>query len=207
MSDEDQHTTSVRSETRETWGHRVDGIITMLGYSVGDGTLLKFPYLCARNGGGAFLIPYLLFVGLCSLPLYFQEVVIGQYYQRGPVEVWKFCPAMKGLGLGSALVSWVYAMYTSMYFSWYLYFFFNSFLNPLPWSTCGNYWNTPSCVESTLRHAGMNTTVNGTGYLQGDINTTKLDLLNMSTDGFASATEEFWRQVTHNTVKHVCVEV
>ncbi|XP_048236738.1 sodium- and chloride-dependent glycine transporter 2-like [Haliotis rufescens] len=145
---------------------------------------------------GAFLIPYLVFVGLCAVPLYFLEVVIGQYYQKGPVEVWKFCPAMKGLGLGTALVSWVYAMYTSMYFSWYLYYFFNSFFNPLPWSTCGNPWNTPSCVESTLYgHQGMNTTVNGTVPLRAAINTTQSGHLNGSTANVASASEEFWRQI------------
>ncbi|XP_048236740.1 sodium- and chloride-dependent creatine transporter 1-like [Haliotis rufescens] len=87
-------------------------------------------------------------------------------------------------------------MYTSMYFSWYLYYFFNSFFNPLPWSTCGNPWNTPSCVESTLYgHQGMNTTVNGTVPLRAAINTTQSGHLNGSTDGVsvASATEEFWR--------------
>ncbi|XP_046542830.1 sodium- and chloride-dependent glycine transporter 2-like [Haliotis rubra] len=100
---------------------------------------------------------------------------------------------MKGLGLGTALVSRIYAMYTSMYFSWYLYYFINSFFNPLQWSTCGNSWNTPSCVESTLYgHAGMNTTVNGTVPLQ-DVNTTHWVHPNVSSGRFASASEEFWR--------------
>ena len=37
---------------RETWGNKVEFILTLIGYAVGVGNIWRFPYLCAQNGGG-----------------------------------------------------------------------------------------------------------------------------------------------------------
>ena len=74
--------------TRPTkWTHRLDFIIHAVGYSVGLGNLWRFPYKVYENGKGAFLVPYLLILSLFGLPLFFLELVLGQYLSRGPIKV------------------------------------------------------------------------------------------------------------------------
>ncbi|XP_048242059.1 sodium-dependent dopamine transporter-like [Haliotis rufescens] len=161
---------------RERWLHHLDYLITLVGYSVGAGTFLKFPYLCMRNGGGAFLLLFMLFTVIGAIPCVFVEMVIGQFSQSGPVTVWNMCPPFKGIGLGTVVISWIYATYNSAIFAWYMYYFFNSFSTYLPWTHCSNEWNTPSCVSH-------NTDVN-------DVNN------NVSTNvtiGGLTAAEEYWR--------------
>ncbi len=60
----------------------------------------RFPYLCYKSGGGAFLIPYLVMLVLCGFPLLLMELLAGQYTRRGPVGAMaKMCPLLKGASL------------------------------------------------------------------------------------------------------------
>lgn len=43
-----------------------------------------------------FLIPYLLMLVFGAMPLFYMELVLGQYHRQGPISVWKFCPLFKG---------------------------------------------------------------------------------------------------------------
>ena len=49
-----------------------------------------------QNGGGAFLIPYILMLVLGALPLFYMEVILGQFNRQGPISLWKICPLFKG---------------------------------------------------------------------------------------------------------------
>ena len=56
----------------------------------------RFPYLCYKNGGGAFLIPYTMMLGLGALPLFYMELILGQFHRQGPISVWRISPIFKG---------------------------------------------------------------------------------------------------------------
>ena len=64
---------------KEQWGSRVGLVLAMAGNAVGLGNFLRFPAQAAQNGGGAFLIPYLISFVLMGLPLLWVEWAIGRH--------------------------------------------------------------------------------------------------------------------------------
>ncbi|MDD3875745.1 MAG: sodium-dependent transporter [Bacteroidales bacterium] len=64
---------------KEAWGSRVGLILAMAGNAVGLGNFLRFPVQAVQNGGGAFIIPYLVCFLLMGIPLLFIEWSIGRY--------------------------------------------------------------------------------------------------------------------------------
>ena len=54
-----------------------------------------FLFLCFVVG--AFLIPYVIFLFLCGIPLVFLEMSMGQYAGEGPLSIWSICPLAKGM--------------------------------------------------------------------------------------------------------------
>ncbi|MDZ7374054.1 MAG: sodium-dependent transporter [candidate division KSB1 bacterium] len=60
-------------------------LLAMLGMAVGTGNIWRFPRVIARNGGGAFLVPWFLFLFLWSVPLLITELAIGRKTRRGTV--------------------------------------------------------------------------------------------------------------------------
>ena len=74
--------------------------------------------ICVRNGGGSFLIPFVIAMFLVGMPLFYLEVLIGQFSGRSPLTLWgHFCPAFKGVGFAMTLVSFGTLFYY-MPFTW-----------------------------------------------------------------------------------------
>lgn len=65
--------------------------------SVGLGNIWRFPFVAYENGGGAFLIPYLIVLTFIGRPLYFLEMVLGQFSSSGSVKIWDCVPVAKGI--------------------------------------------------------------------------------------------------------------
>ncbi len=63
----------------ERWGTRVGLILAMAGNAVGFGNFLRFPVQAVQNGGGAFIIPYLICFLLMGIPLLFIEWSSGRF--------------------------------------------------------------------------------------------------------------------------------
>uniref|UniRef100_A0A3Q2W4A4 Transporter n=1 Tax=Haplochromis burtoni TaxID=8153 RepID=A0A3Q2W4A4_HAPBU len=137
-----------KNQTREQWANKLEFILAVAGHIIGLGNVWRFPYLCYKNGGGVFFIPYVLFLFTCGIPLFFLETSLGQYTSQGGITCWrKICPLFEGLGYGSQVV----VLYTGMYYiiilAWAFLYLFSSFRAELPWASCHNSWNTNGCFE------------------------------------------------------------
>ncbi|XP_059150816.1 sodium- and chloride-dependent taurine transporter-like isoform X2 [Physella acuta] len=136
---------SRRGTIRETWSKAIDFLLACIGFSVGLGNVWRFPYLCFKNGGGAFLIPYFLSVIFGGIPLFYLEVAIGQFMSQGGLQAWKIVPLFQGIGLSSCIIVFFLNCYYNVILAWAFYYFFASFTSELPWQGCNHTWNTPSC--------------------------------------------------------------
>uniref|UniRef100_A0AAQ5ZBX0 Transporter n=1 Tax=Amphiprion ocellaris TaxID=80972 RepID=A0AAQ5ZBX0_AMPOC len=134
-------------QERETWTRQMDFIMSCVGFAVGLGNVWRFPYLCYKNGGGVFLIPYLLIVFVGGIPIFFLEIALGQFMKAGSINVWNIAPLFKGLGYASMVIVFFCNTYYIMVLAWGFYYLIKSFSSTLPWSTCDNDWNTASCIE------------------------------------------------------------
>jgi len=131
---------------RETWTAKFDFILALMGFSIGLGNIWRFPYLCFKNGGGCFLIPYLICLVVAGVPVLVLEIALGQYTSQGAITAWKICPLFQGIGYAGVLVMQYINIYYTVILGWALFYMFASFQSRLPWSHCGNEWNTPNCV-------------------------------------------------------------
>ncbi|XP_018602395.1 sodium- and chloride-dependent GABA transporter 2-like isoform X2 [Scleropages formosus] len=147
------------TQGRGQWASKMEFLLAVAGQIIGLGNVWRFPYLCYKNGGGAFFIPYVLFLFACGIPLFLLETALGQYTSQGGITCWrKICPLFQGLGFGSQVVVLYSSIYYIIILAWAFFYLFSSFSSKLPWASCGNYWNTATCVEFDQRNISNNWT-------------------------------------------------
>lgn len=84
------------SENRAQWGNGLEFLMSCIAMSVGLGNIWRFPFTAKENGGGAFLIPYLIVLTVIGRPLYYMEMALGQFSSRGNVKMYeKLSPVLK----------------------------------------------------------------------------------------------------------------
>uniref|UniRef100_G3NXK8 Transporter n=1 Tax=Gasterosteus aculeatus aculeatus TaxID=481459 RepID=G3NXK8_GASAC len=125
------------ADGRPKWDNKAQYILTCVGFCIGLGNVWRFPYLCQSHGGGAFMIPYLILLVVEGMPLLLLEFAIGQRLRKGSVGVWRAInPYLTGIGVASMLVSLLVGLYYNTLVAWILWYLFNSFQDPLPWTQC-----------------------------------------------------------------------
>ncbi|XP_035285425.1 sodium-dependent neutral amino acid transporter B(0)AT1-like [Anguilla anguilla] len=139
---------------RPKWDNKAQYMLTCVGFCVGLGNVWRFPYLCQSHGGGAFMIPFLILLVLEGIPLLHLEFAIGQRLRKGSVGVWtSIHPYLGGVGIASMLVSFLVGLYYNTIMAWVMWYLFNSFQDPLPWSQCPINANrtglVPECDRSS----------------------------------------------------------
>ncbi|XP_078144010.1 sodium- and chloride-dependent betaine transporter-like [Centroberyx gerrardi] len=148
-----------RIEDRGQWASKTEYILVVAGNVVGLGNVWRFPYLCYKNGGGAFLVPYGVLAVVCGIPLFLLDIGIGQYTQEGVVTCWrKICPLAQGIGYGQLLIR-LYSFSYIVVQAWAIFYMIFSFSSQLPWASCGNTWNTANCVDPHSQSLAANLTV------------------------------------------------
>jgi len=144
----------ISDEERGTWSSKWDFVMSCIAYAVGLGNVWRFPYLCFKNGGGAFLIPYFIAMFTCGIPLFLLEVSIGQYLGTGGMNViGQICPIFKGVGYSAIMMVFLENVYYVIIVAWTMFYIANIFYNigdDLPWTTCeqGNgTWANSKCFN------------------------------------------------------------
>ncbi|XP_057312822.1 sodium-dependent neutral amino acid transporter B(0)AT1-like [Hydractinia symbiolongicarpus] len=119
---------------RGSWGNKVEFILASIGIAVGLGNIWRFPYLCQKNGGGAFLIPYFTMMIIEGIPLFYIEYAVGQRFKRSAIGCWSSIhPALKGVGISCLVTSMFLCIYYIIVIAWCFHYLFASFSSKLPW--------------------------------------------------------------------------
>lgn len=110
---------------RANWATRFGFYLVAIGSACGLGNLWRFPYVVGENGGGAFVLLYLLVALIVGLPLLIGELTLGQTKQASIVPATKALSHGKFflIGYGSLVVTFVLLAYYAVISSWVLYFF------------------------------------------------------------------------------------
>jgi len=117
-----------KEENRGQWGSRSGFILATIGSAIGLGNIWRFPYVAASNGGGAFLIPYLVALFTAGIPILILEFAMGHKIRSSVPGVFaKLNRKYEALGWFQTLISFFIATYYVIIIGWsfsYLFFAF-----------------------------------------------------------------------------------
>lgn len=117
------------TNNRETFAGRKAFILAAIGSAVGLGNIWRFPYTTYENGGGAFIIPYLVALLTAGIPLLFLDYAIGHRHRAGaPLSYRRFSPQFEIFGWWQVLVNVIIGLYYAVVLGWaasYTYFSFS----------------------------------------------------------------------------------
>jgi hypothetical protein len=86
------------SYVRDRWANKLEFLLAVIGYAVDLGNIWRFPSVCYKHGGGAFLIPYVVMLLIGGLPMFYMELALGQFHKSGCISIWRqICPMFKGI--------------------------------------------------------------------------------------------------------------
>jgi SNF family Na+-dependent transporter len=155
-------------KTRDRWGTRLGVILAVAGSAVGLGNFLRFPVQAAKNGGGAFMIPYFIALILIGIPMVWVEWTAGRFgggYEHSSApgifnSLWRKNRFIKYFGIAGIFGPFLIYMYYVYIESWCLAYSFYSITGKLSEITSsegfvhflGNYQGVESpgvCAGST----------------------------------------------------------
>ncbi|MEG2361173.1 MAG: sodium-dependent transporter [Christensenella sp.] len=113
---------------RETWGSRSNFIFAAIGSAVGLGNAWRFAGQVFQNGGGAFLIPYIIAIFAIGIPILMMELAIGKKYRLGaPSSFAAMNKKFEWIGWAGIIIAFVVAAYYSALIAWVVNYIFASF--------------------------------------------------------------------------------
>lgn len=113
---------------REHWSSHLGFILAAAGSAIGLGTLWKFPYVTGQNGGGLFVLIYILCTFLIGIPVFIAELLLGRKAQRGAVGIFASLSnnstVWKSAGWLGVIASFVLMSFYSVLAGWGLSYVF-----------------------------------------------------------------------------------
>lgn len=114
----------MREGKNGSFGSKIGAVLVAAGSAIGLGSIWRFPYIAGENGGGAFVLLYLICVLLLGIPVMLSEFAIGTYTRKGPVKAYaQFSKWWKPLGYNSIIVSTLISGFYYIVAGWSLYYF------------------------------------------------------------------------------------
>ena len=99
--------TAKRTSIHGQWSSRWAFILAATGSAVGLGNIWRFPYLAGENGGGAFVLVYLVCVVLVGIPIMMAEILLGRRGRQSPINTMGTLAAEEGLSRHWQLLGWM----------------------------------------------------------------------------------------------------
>lgn len=117
---------------REEWTGQIGFILSAIGSAVGLGNIWRFPGVAYENGGGAFLIPYLIALLTAGIPILFLDYALGHRFRGAAPTAFRrvgraFGRWTESLGWFQAAIAFVIGLYYTVVIAWALSFFVFSF--------------------------------------------------------------------------------
>ncbi|MEW8394253.1 MAG: sodium-dependent transporter, partial [Candidatus Thiodiazotropha sp.] len=95
-----------RQSIHGQWSSRLIFILAATGSAVGLGNVWKFPYITGENGGGAFVLFYLLCIAIVGLPIMMAEIMLGRRGRQSPINTMTTLSEEEGANRQWSLVGW-----------------------------------------------------------------------------------------------------
>jgi len=108
-----------RQNIHGSWANRWIFILAATGSAVGLGNIWKFPYIAGENGGGAFVLVYLLFILGVGVPIMMAEVLVGRRGRQSPINSMREVALEADHSPKWSLVGWMGALAGFLIFSFY----------------------------------------------------------------------------------------
>lgn len=130
------------SQRTEAFSSRWVMMLAMLGMAVGTGNIWRFPRIAAQNGGGEFIVAWVAFLLLWSIPLILVEFGAGRKTRAGPVGAFiqLLGPRWAWMGAFIAFVAVAIMFYYSVVAGWTLRYVVASALGEIPGAEPGAFW-------------------------------------------------------------------
>ena len=119
-----------RSSLHGQWSSRLTFILAVTGSAIGLGNIWKFPYIAGENGGGAFVLIYLVCIFIIGFPIMVSEIMLGRRGRRNPITSMKILgqeeqgnEAWKYVGLIGLMAGFIILSYYSVIAGWTLHYF------------------------------------------------------------------------------------
>jgi hypothetical protein len=128
--------------TPQQFSSRLAMMLTMLGMAVGTGNIWRFPRIASQNGGGEFLVSWIVFLFIWSIPLILVEFGMGRLTRMGPVGAFVKVMGPKYAWMG-AFIAWVATaimFYYAVVCGWTLHYLWAALTGAVPGREPGAYW-------------------------------------------------------------------
>ena len=130
-------------------------LLAMLGMAVGTGNIWRFPRIAASNGGGSFLVAWVVFLLAWSIPLLILEFGMGRGTRKGAIGAFvaTLGPKFAWMGAWVAFVATAILFYYSVVMGWTLRFFIGTVSGEVPGEVPGAFWESfHSTPQALLTH-------------------------------------------------------